>query len=178
MRSRTTRTRLVLSLFAATLVFLTGVTAAASSPDRVTAADLTTAQRTELDAQIAHHLKITPGAERVAFNELAWQDGNVHVVLTLPVPGQAINAAADCPALRVCLYEGDNFGYPRQAFLNCGDAAVDNIGVTSWHNNQTNDTESWLMGPFLVNLQSSRALSKVSYVGVSANDRTRRIHVC
>jgi hypothetical protein len=51
-------------------------------------------------------------------------------------------------------------------------------GTGSWHNNQTNDTESWLENGGHVNLQSSRAPSKISYVGALNDNQDWYIHVC
>jgi hypothetical protein len=150
--------------------------------DPVQSADslrLPDAARQELETAIAGQLKATPGARRISVIELAWTDNGVNVVLTLPIPGAAAPAAADCPFQWVCVYDNVNFGGARGAYFNCGTASTPSyFGVSSWHNNQTNDTESWLLSGSSVNLSSSRALSKISYVGAPTDNWAWYIHVC
>ncbi len=199
MKSRTVTIRLALSVIAAALVAvsLSGA-ASASSSERGTSVrgtqpsvlngsgvksaaslHLTAEQRTELDKQVADQLRITPGAERISLNEVAWTEGTGKVVMTFAVPGIEPLAAADCPFQWVCVYNGATFNYPRAAYFNCGTFGIPStIGVSSWHNNQTNGTESTLFDGAGVNLQVNQALSKVSYVGAPSNDRARSIHVC
>jgi hypothetical protein len=194
----TSRVALGLLTAALVLVGLAGVSSAAPSRDQsasapvgqpsvlngnaVTAASelhLTVEQQTTLERQIAGQLQAVPNATRVSLNELAWTDGGVRVVLTVPVPGMVVPLAADCPFQWVCVYQNQDFGYPRAAFFHCGNAAIPTtIGVSSWHNNQTNNTASWLLNASGTSLQNTRALSKVSFVGAPSNDQARIIHVC
>ncbi|MEV6242441.1 hypothetical protein [Lentzea sp. NPDC051838] len=168
------RTRLVSASFVAALAvaMLSSATSATAGP-----ADLADALRAELDTQIADQLKQHPAARRTSVNELAWQDGTVDVVLTLPIPGQTKALAPDCPFRSVCVYEDSQFNGRRLTFTKCGTASIGFL-TSSWHNNQTVNTESWLIGPFGPNLQSNLAPSKVSYVGDPANDAAIAIHVC
>jgi hypothetical protein len=169
-RIRTTR-----ALFAAALVsaclFAPGATAStgAAAPEGY--------QQTDVERQIAHQLSTNPGAKRISANEVAWRDGTVDVVVTVPTPGVE-PAAANCPSTKVCVYEGANFGGLRQDFRNCGTATIAINGVSSWHNNQTTNTTSWLLTILGSNLQSTQAVSKVSYVGDGSNDQAKFIHVC
>lgn len=160
----------------------------AASPAAVPATDvwsgidvtLTSAQKSALDGQVARVLRERANAKRISINEVAWTEGGVEGLTTFPVPGVVRPlAAADCPFQYVCVYDGVNFGYPRERYFNCGTVTTPpTFGVTSWHNNQTNNTESWLEDGAHSNLQSSRAPSKVSYVGVRNNDQDWYIHVC
>ena len=134
-------------------------------------------QQSDVERQIAHQLSANPGAKRISANEVAWRDGTVDVVVTVPEPG-AEPLAANCPSTKVCVYEGANFGGLRQDFYNCGTAAITVNGVSSWHNNQTTNTTSWLLTVLGGNLQSTQAVSKVNYVGDGSNDLAKFIHVC
>jgi hypothetical protein len=166
--------RFVRGLFAA-VVALTCL-AGASSAD---SSSVTPKADPNMEQQIAHQLSVTPGAKRVSPTEVAWKDGNVDVVVSYAAPGNAASGTPDCPSLWVCVYHDENFGYPRQAFTKCGTSTIlSAIAVSSWHNNQTNETVSKLYDAAGQVLQSSRAVSKVDFVGVGSNDLARTILVC
>ena len=140
---------------------------------------LTKAQEQSVERQIAKRLDEVEDSKRVSFNELAWKDGDVEVLETLPVPGVIEPMAGDCPYLYFCVYQHAGFGYPRDAYWNCGRARVP-PGVTSLHNHQTIDTQTQVRNPTTGSFDAMTvaAPSQVSFVGWALNDIIAEVIVC
>lgn len=167
---------------AAAVVPLTGTTAAQASalPD--------------LQQQIDVVLEQAPGGQQISENQVAWQDETV--ILTIPrVAGQAAHGADEpvttlgtpnCPYTWTCLYEHANYNGRRLQFSACG--YIQDLGAygfrdkaTSWHNNQTRGTRSWVYnwtGSWTLLWTEGGAPSMSPNVGPGNNDKADGIKAC
>jgi hypothetical protein len=71
----------------------------------------------ELQQQINLQLKLAPGGQQTAPNEVSYAGGRF--VVTYAMPG-SVNASPDCPGGWFCFYDHTNWGYPRGKLSDCG----------------------------------------------------------
>lgn len=174
----------------------TGTDAPASESDRSAAkVDLSSSERAQLDRQVDAEMSKSPGATRVAVNQLAWDDGDV--VLTLPLPGEKQARAVDepigtkdspnCGYGSVCLYDDAFYGGRRLSFTACKLQKLRNYNFTnrteSWHNNQTTGTISQIFywsssAGTSFGLGATNAPSAVGIIGYGDDNRADSIRVC
>jgi hypothetical protein len=144
--------------------------------------------------QVDNVLAKSPGGKQISANQVAWNDGKV--VLTIPLAGERSARAAgepvttlgtaNCPYTWTCLYEHANFDGRRLQFSACG--YIQDLGAygfsdmaTSWHNNQTPGTRTWVYnwtGSWTQIWVEGGAPSKSTNVGAGNNDRADGIRAC
>lgn len=147
-----------------------------------------------VQAQVDGVLAKSPGGTQISGNQVAWNDGKV--VLTIPLPGEAnartasdpasTQGTANCPYTWTCLYEHANFDGRRLQFSDCG--PVQDLGAygfsdmaTSWHNNQTRNTRTWVYnwtGSWTQLWVEGGAPASSTNVGAGNNDKADGIKAC
>lgn len=154
-----------------------------------------TEQARQLQVQIDDRLRSIPGARQLNQNQISSSDGKV--ILTFPLPGEQIARGSseaivtagtpNCPYTYTCLYEHAFYGGWRLQFAKCQSQDLDIWGVrdqtTSWHNNQTPGTRSWVynyngFGKLLLFWTEAGAPSQSPNVGVAKNDQADIIVPC
>ncbi|MCX4545561.1 peptidase inhibitor family I36 protein [Streptomyces sp. NBC_01565] len=156
-------------------------------------AGLTPGEVAGLRQQIDEQLARTPGGKQIGLNQVSWRGGKA--IMTFPLPGEgkarAVNESAvalgspNCGYGWTCLYEHSNFDGRRLTWSDCNFEDLGNWGfndrATSWHNNQTQGTKTWVYnwaGDSWQLLWESTAPSSSSNVDGWANDRADGIRVC
>lgn len=94
----------------------------------------------ELQEQIDLHLRLAPGGEQTAPNEITY--GDDEFVVTYALPNQRQLAAPDCPTGWFCFYDGRNYVYPRGMLSDCGYQDLDDFGWSDRTSSVDNGTRS------------------------------------
>lgn len=160
--------------------------------DRTIASTITTAERAQVNTEVAETMRKAPGGERVGLNQIAWPDKGA--VMTIPLPGEKRARAADepigtrgdgCTYKRVCLYDYGDFEGRELEFYTCKFQKLRWYDFTnrtsSWANNQTSGTISELYywtGSKVAYLTGLYAGGFDEYLGGSDNNRADFLHVC
>ncbi|UYM06574.1 peptidase inhibitor family I36 protein [Solicola gregarius] len=162
MKSITTYARLGLGIAAGALALTSFAgsasadePAATSGTDRTIASTLTSAERAQVNAEVAETMRKAPGGERIGLNQIAWPEKGA--VMTIPLPGETRARAADkpigsrddgCDYGRVCLWEDEVLEGRSLEFYKCKFQKLRWYDFTnktsSWVNNQTDGTKSTL----------------------------------
>ncbi|MFD7893702.1 peptidase inhibitor family I36 protein [Streptomyces sp. NPDC059743] len=199
---RITKWSVTLTAAAMAVMGLAGPTSATSAagslPSTIAAqaaqAGLDKAEAAGLQRQIDAQLSIAPGGKQTGVNEISWRGGRT--VMTFPLPGEkkaravgeafAPTGTPNCSRLWTCLYEHANFDGRRLTWSDCDFVNLADWGfndqTTSWHNNQSTGTRTYVYNWNGVNawvlLWTSTAPSSSSNVGSANNDKADGLQVC
>jgi hypothetical protein len=184
-------------LIAATAAALMGTIglatlAGAAAPVEVEVVKLSSEQLVQLQQRIDEQLKNSEGGKQVGPNAIAYYDGAVIVTLTLPgetearqVNGNFEVMAPLCKFEYACVYDNTNFSGDSALYLErfaCAEINLSSIGwgnrVSSIHNNQTTNTQTYILNSARQILNANRAPSKVNDVGVGAANKAIYWRVC
>lgn len=160
--------------------------------DRTIASTLTTAERAQVNAEVADKLRKAPGGERISFNQIVWPEKGA--VLTLALPGEKRARAADqavgtrdegCSYKHVCLYQYGGFEGDEIEFYECKFQKLRWYDWTnrtsSWVNNQSDYEKSTLYywtGSKVATLDELWAPSYDEYLSGSKDNRADFVRVC
>ncbi|MEV6969243.1 peptidase inhibitor family I36 protein [Hamadaea sp. NPDC051192] len=99
----------------------------------------------ELQRQVELQLKLYPGGEQTAANEVAYDNGKFVITFAQPADapdasGVGILGAPDCPSGWFCFYDYANYGYPRGKLSDCGAQDLSQYGWNDRAESQHNNT--------------------------------------
>lgn len=122
--------------------------------ERTIASTLTSAERAQVNDEVAETMRKTPGGKRISLNQIAWPDKGA--VMTIPLPGEQRARAANqpigtkdlCDYLHACLFSDSGYTGRKVTFKKCGFQKLRWFNFTnktsSWINNQTKGTKATL----------------------------------
>ncbi|MFI7662789.1 hypothetical protein ACIBTW_28320 [Micromonospora parva] len=172
------------------LVASSAAVSGAPPKESAPAFELSAADKVTMQGLLDAQLKNSVGGKQIGVNQIAYDNGAT--ILTLPLPGERQARTVDGPVLPLgtpncefeyaCLYDGTNFDSLMLSRAACGEINLSSLGlanrVSSIHNNQTNNTQTYIMNSSRQILNANRAPSKVNDVGVGGTNRAVYWRVC